>query len=206
MRIQDIVVVFRLFFVFTFLLFLCGCTHDLSPKEMLDFGMDPKNNFRKEKTIEPFRFVTQYKPVDFIIAMESQGATIRDEDYKTRTKELGDEMHYFNFHIEPSDNNTSPLKHIVQSENDYNKVINYMAFEMQKDIYLLDGLDTMKCQLFHFVRDYDVTPNLDFVLGFEKGNKKDFVFVYDDKLFNTGTIKLKYSDHTLSQFPKLKIN
>ena len=206
MRIQDMVVVYSKTILFFSGLLFFGCSSDLSPKDILEFGEDQKNSFRKEKTIEPFMFVTQYKPVDYIIAMESQGADIESEFYQTRRKELGDEMHYFNFHIKPTDNSTSPLKYIVKSETEYNKIINYLAFEMQDDIYLLDGLDTLKCQLFHFTRNYDVTPNLDFVLGFEKRKKKDFVFVYDDQIFNTGTIKLKYSDNTLSQFPKLKIN
>jgi len=140
MRIQDMVVVYSKTILFFSGLLFFGCSSDLSPKDILEFGEDQKNSFRKEKTIEPFMFVTQYKPVDYIIAMESQGADIESEFYQTRRKELGDEMHYFNFHIKPTDNSTSPLKYIVKSETEYNKIINYLAFEMQDDIYLLDDL------------------------------------------------------------------
>lgn len=183
-----------------------NCESDLASKEYLQWVESPKNGLKKVKTIKPYFFSVQYKPLEYIIAQEARKETVDTDFFNQRKSDLGDEMLYFNLQIGPASGQTTVLQEVVDTEEEYNRVISYLSFEMQNDLYLLDGLDTIKCSLFHFARDFDLTPNLDFALGFEKRKNKKLTFVYDDKIFNTATVKIAYSEKDLITSPKLKID
>ncbi|MHB8259768.1 MAG: hypothetical protein ACYDCN_00990 [Bacteroidia bacterium] len=77
---------------------------------------------------------------------------------------------------------------------------------MEKDIRMVDGMDTLKCVLFHFERAYDVIPYATFLLAFPKSKfpLAEKTFIYNDRVFNKGFIKITYTPEDLSQIPKLK--
>ena len=93
------------------------------------------------------------------------------------------------------------------SAEEYSHRINYCSFQMQKDIFLVEGDDTLACGLFHFERTYDIAPYATFLLGFplkkEKQNK-DKVLVFNDRLFNKGTMRFVFKNEDIKKTPLLK--
>ena len=117
-------------------------------------------------------------------------------------------MQYYDLKIELKDGQGEFLKYKLASSNeDYEKRVKYCAFDMQKDIKLLAGNDSMPCTLFHFERAYDLAPYGIFLLGFplsKIGSDKEAAIVIQDKLFNKGILKFTFSESELKNLPKLK--
>jgi len=129
---------------------------------------------------------------------------MQELDYPLILKmELGDEMDYFNFRITPTKNQQSILLTAASDEQSYYQLVDYLSFQLKNDLYL-DNQDTLRCKLFQFARSFDIAPYVDFALGFEKRKNSDRLFVYEDKILNTGVIKMKINQKNINTSPKLK--
>jgi hypothetical protein len=106
-----------------------------------------------------------------------------------------------------NDGSTELLKYKNTSAQQYSDRVNYFAFGMQNDIALVDGNDTLHCDLYHYERAYDVAPSATMLLGFAKKNgsdRKDKTLIFYDRTFNKGMLKFKFAASTLYNKPKLK--
>jgi hypothetical protein len=178
----------------------------LEPEEYVQWIQNPENGFKKEKTIDDLIFTAQYKPNEYIICMEERAPQLQDSLVKRKLEELS-ELQYFDFKITLKAGEGELLKYKLSSSDEYNKRVNYFAFNMQNDIQLVEGNDTLPCSLFHFERAYDITPSSTFLLGFpvnKNSGKEDKTLIVYDKTFNKGFIKLTFSNNELKNLPKLK--
>ena len=165
---------------------------------------DPDNGFRNEKTIDNLRFSVQYKTPEYITCMEQHGRACSDALVRKNTAELSG-MQYYDLRIVLNDGGNELLKYNLSSAEQYNERVNYFAFGMQHDIQLIDGHDTLPCLLYHFERAYDVTPSATLVLGFlQKQPEGDKTLLVDDRTFNKGLLKFRFSAAELNNKPKLK--
>ena len=81
------------------------------------------------------------------------------------------------------------------------------SFGMQKDICLvLGGKDTVPCTVYHYARNYGVSPQNHFMLGFRASRVKDAVLIYYNQLLETGPVKFALKEQDLVYHPKIKIN
>lgn len=187
----------------------------LAPIEYVKWVEDIDNGIKVKKTIGDFTFSVLYKPYEYIVAKELRISSISTETLKKKMNEI-DELQYFTFRIEADNANTELLRINLASENEYNSRIEYFSFNMQKDLKLIDGKDTLDCVLFHFERVYNIAPYATFVLGFplvdSKKKKEDKqvlnnkVFIYDDKVFGTGKIYLTIKAENSNNIPQLITN
>lgn len=93
------------------------------------------------------------------------------------------------------------------SEAAYEERVSYYSFGMQKDISIVVGeKDTIPCTMYHYERNYGVSPNNRFMLGFEASALKNAVLVYDNPYLPTGPVKFALSEQDLSSHPQIKIN
>lgn len=179
----------------------------LSSMEMLKYVIAPHNGLIKKKEIAEFIYQAKYKPLDYIISQEANGASVSQETYYKKVKEL-DGLQYFDFRIEVDATNGELLKYRLSSVADYESRVEYVSFGMQKDIKLIEGRDTLDCVLYHMERAYDITPYTTVLLGFKKNNadlNEDKTLVFYDNLFHNGTIKLTFIPADLTQIPHLEI-
>lgn len=188
-----------------FLMFvLVSCDQELDPIQYVHWVEEPDHGLRVEKTLGSYKFIAQYKPLEYIIAMEERKKVLPRNLVDERKEQLADEMDYFNFQIAPTNQKANILLSTARNEQDYYELLDYMSYHLKQDFYLLDGRDTLPCQLYQFARSYDMSPNLDFVLAFEKRANKDRLLVYDDKVLNTGVVKIKIAQQNIDVQPKLK--
>lgn len=164
-----------------------------------------ENDLSKTKEISEMNYHLTYMPKECMAYME-----LKNENYTKEQFEEGlnhyKEMTYFNFRIELKEGQGELLKYDLRSPQQYNARINYVSFEMQKDIYLVQGKDTLLPGLYHFERIFEVAPFTTIMLAFD--NKKfnpenEFTVVYNDKLFNKGFIKYNYKQKQLIDLPNL---
>ncbi|MBC7412326.1 MAG: hypothetical protein H7331_07720 [Bacteroidia bacterium] len=179
----------------------------LSPSEYVQWIQNSENGLKKEKKIDEISFSLQHKPTDYVICQEEQTNTISPQVLKSKRAELND-MEYYDFKIILANGEGELLKHNLESNDQYDKRVKYFAFEMQKDIAIVQNNDTIPCALFHFERAYDVSPFSTFLLGFAKQKNdtkyNEKTFIYHDKVFKKGIIKFTYTHNELHNIPQLK--
>lgn len=179
-------------------------SQELLPKTFVQWIQNPENGLRKEKTIDDMVFSAQYKPYEYIVCMEERTEEIEDSILKSKMNELN-EMQYFDFKMMLKEEQKELLKYKITSQDEYDKRVKYFAFQMQQDIQLIEGNDTLSCELFHFERAYDLSPSAVFLLAFPKTTYAgDKTLVVYDRIFNKGYIKFNFNNSQLQNLPKIK--
>lgn len=186
----------------------CGEPPTLLPSNYVQWVKNPENGLRQSKIIKELEFTAQYKPLDFIVAQEERTNTLSKELLQHRKKELGKDYLYYNFRIKNTKGQLSPVGSGAYSEGQYQRRLAYFTFDMQRDLHLLHGQDTLPCTLFQFVRSYDVAPYVEFALGFKKETQtvlnQDITFVFEDPLLGIGTVKLLFDASNFKNIPTIK--
>ena len=189
-----------------------GCGVDgptaLPPVDYVRWVKDPAHGLVQSKQIEQYAFIAQYKPLDFVVAQEERQPTLDKARVEARRAELGEDHVYYNFRIKNTEGQLSPLGSGVQTDQVYQSRLGYFTFDMQADLYLLHGQDTLPCTLFQFVRSYDVAPYVEFALGFKKPMAapltEDLTLVFEDRVLGVGPMRLRFEQAIFEKLPKLK--
>ncbi len=174
-------------------------------KEFTGWCADKENKLAKEKTISGIRFKLSYLPAEIMALLELRSEHYDFEKFlKTRDTYL--EMVYFNFKIEATDGTGELLKYKLESPAQYEARVKYLSFDMQNDLCLVQGNDTLLPGLYQFERTFGVAPYATVMLAFDAkklDKSKGFTLVYNDRLFETGLIKFSYSDKQLINLPNI---
>ena len=173
--------------------------------EFVSWVADTKNELSKSKEITDIDYRICYLPAESMAYMELKNENFSQEQFKQSCKYYTD-MSYFNFRIELKQGSGELLKYHLNSPQQYNDRINYMAFGMQKDVFLIQGKDTLYSGLYHFERIFEVAPYATVMLAFDNKKfkrEKEFTIVFNDRLFNKGYIKYNYKSNQLIDLPKL---
>ncbi|MEP6795535.1 MAG: hypothetical protein ABJB16_14495 [Saprospiraceae bacterium] len=178
----------------------------MNVKDYVHWVQDNRNGFRKDLDLGVFTFSAQFKPYEYIICLEEHAEEIADSLMIRKIQELNG-MQYYDLRIKLNGSNGELLKHNLSSEQEYSNRVSYFSFEMQNDIHLVEGTDTLTCALYHFERTFDVSPTSTILLGFPVSNKNSSeiktLLVYD-RTFNNGLMKFTFSKKDLMHLPKLK--
>lgn len=195
--------------VYAAILLLFSCSRDkLTPGEYIHWVTDKSNGLLTETAIGSYTFFLQYKPLDYVSLQERKGENLVKDSLEKTKKELED-LQYYTFKIRSADNNEVMA---VQTENDpeYYSRLEYFMGVMQDDIVLVEGKDTLPCLLFHFERNYGLSPDNSFVLAFEKQkaqkNSSDRTLVFNDQVLGTGPVHLTIKGKSIDNIPELKLN
>jgi hypothetical protein len=186
-------------------LFSSSNEKELSAAAYINYVEDPGNGLLKEKEIDDIKFSLQYEPYEYLCIKELGHDSVKKEELQAAIKERED-MDYFVLKIQAKNNNQELLKYKLSDEKQYQERVDYFSFRMQDDIKLIEGKDSLFCRMFHFERIFGVAPYAKFVLGFEKSKRdEDKLFVFEDRVFKSGTIKLIITKEDITNIPSLKI-
>lgn len=164
-----------------------------------------ENKLLKVKEISDINYQMSFTTKECLAYQELKDEEYTKEKFAETTKHY-EGMTYFNFKIEVEEGAGELLKYKLASPQQYNSRITYMSFEMQKDICLVQGKDTLYPGLYHFERIFSIAPYATVLMAFD--NKKfntdeEFTIVYNDRLFNKGLIKYNYSSKQLIDLPNI---
>ena len=102
--------------------------------------------------------------------------------------------------------NLDLLKGLSSDRSDYEQLTEYVAFQMQGDLWIVQSSDTIPCSAYHWERDYGLTGSIRVVCAFESvSTEQDFTFIYDDALFGVGQVKFNFLKEDFRNLPKPKI-
>jgi hypothetical protein len=194
------------------LLLLCsGCTHSYRPSDYVKWVEQEENGLRVKRVMSDFEFILQYKPVNYMIAQEKKSNSISREYAAQRTQQLANSIH-FNFIIRSADDQTPVLKNQA-GPDDYFARISHFLNEGQNDFRLRSGSDTFDCTFCHLEQNYGLAPENTVVLAFEPRRATtgplftdNLFLMYEDKVFGTGTIKMKIEKKHLDRLPEMKLD
>lgn len=151
---------------------------------------DRENGYVREKKIENFTYTAYQKPTEYLLAkarIEKGNDSLSANDFE--------DLQYFDLRIRVEDFNQEFMKYDLSDAGQYKDRVNYCAFNMQNDLKLVEGKDTLRCVLFHFERTFNTVPYGHFLLAFEKGSIKTNTIktlIFRDGLFNNGILKFSF--------------
>jgi hypothetical protein len=184
-------------------IYFVACRHEsLSPHEYVKWVRASDNGLNVQKKIDGFEFILQYKPSEYIVLNQHKSDTVSKERIE---KELADYsgLQYYTFSVS-SENEKDLLKADITIENEYYSRLEYFTSYAQDDISLVENGDTLACVLYHFERNYALSPKVDLVLGFEKTKSfstSDKQFIFHDRILGIGPIQLTIEVSSINHLP-----
>lgn len=174
-------------------------------KEFVAWCNNEENHLAKSKVISELNYHLSYLPSESMAFLELRTEEYDYEKFKKTTDNFK-EMTYFNFKIELTGGSGELLKYQLNSAVQYESRVKYISFQMEKDLCLIQGQDTLYPGLYHFERAFEVVPYLTVMFAFDNkkfDKEKEFTIVYNDKLFEKGLIKFNYQNRQLIDMPNV---
>ena len=180
-----------------------------SKDDIKQFIKKENEKYGQEKKIKDFNFKLNYISGDQMALRDVPDLeAISQPQFDSIVKNY-DSLLVFNLEISIDNFNDELLKYKLDGNIDasYNKRIDYYMFGMQKDINIvLAGKDTVPCVLYHFERNYGVSPKNNFMLGFRASSLKEAVLVYENKFLDAGIIKFAINEEEIINHTHIKID
>ena len=196
-----------------FTLFLNSCAEKPIHYSYMGWVESNESGLRKSKTIGNYKYSIQYKPWSYIARQNLRDALYTVEDLKEQIGQMN-ELQYFTLRIGLQSERGDILESGIADMMAYQERIGYLNAHLNQDIFLLDGGDTLSCVLHHFERDFGLTPYINITLAFQIHEDEkaavlkqspyrysDKVFVFDDRVFGTGMVKLTILKEDLVEIP-----
>lgn len=190
---------FAIHIVFVLLLFQSCSALQLNKSDYVKFIENEENGLKVKKEIGDKIFSLQYEPTDYVLLKSGQN--------KIDKKELEGSEFYT---LEVREEKGKDILNLSEKGQDYNLKMEYLINDMQKDIKLIVGEDTISCSEFHMERGYDITSRARFMFSFtseifkkEEAGNMDRVIEFNDKVFGTGKIYITVESSAIENIPAL---
>ncbi len=188
--------------LFCALFSILGCSKEkLDPLNYRIWVKNEENGLNRAKKVGDYTIRVQYKPIDFVILSELGSKGKYDSKTIEAKKEDLKGMQYYDLYL--GNVGGDFIKSQSSSEKDLYDRIYYYSFSFANDIKLIDGKDTLNCDLFHFEKDYDLGKEKRFLLGFENlsENENDKIIYIDSKAIGLAIIKIQIKNKDIKNTP-----
>lgn len=188
----------RFIFVCLFLVCSCNKNDNNSDSEIREryFNLEKagwKSKSYKQK-VDNINFTATEVPIVYYLlsSLGSNNVAKIDSLYEVNKR---DRVYEFEF----ADENEDDLLKEKYTNMDYEDSVKYLSFSIDKDYYLVTSKnDTVRCSGVLFERSFKVAPYNKVLLFFSDIDTEDKVqLVYQDKLFQKGTLKFRFKDPIL---------
>lgn len=164
---------------------------------------------KQQKQIRDVHYSLTYVPAEYVMLnnhrkdLEQMRIAERDSllaEYKT--------YDYFIYQIAIDQFREELAKYKLNTEAAYYERVDYYAFRMQDDLKMVSGKgDTLPCVVYHFERNYGVSPENRFLIGFKKPTtNEDRTVIVDNKYLESGPVKFTVTADDIQKTPSLKFN
>lgn len=179
----------------------------LDPKSYVQWMENPVHGLRNSVIQNGIEHILQYQSVEYLLALEEKKSQWNWDLLEERKNTMQD-MEYFQLRIMDANKQTDPLL-IGKESVSYEQRLNYYTFEMQQDLFLVQGNDTTNCQQYHFVRSYGVAPYVDMMLAFtkkpeSKADQRHFIF--KNRLEGGKAINIPLLSSSIQNIPQITKN
>ena len=182
----------RLLYIVVIIVFFSCQNEDLSDDEYVRYINSPKNGLFDQEEIGEYNLSIQYLPWQYIGLQNNSENTAYSVNQ------------YYLLKLENKDGSQFPNKNML-SDEEYKLMIEYLSFDFDKSIYLLEENDTLSTNSFHFENSYGMTPHVSFLLSFPKSDKElDKKFCLESDYLSINKTVLAIKHESINKIPKLK--
>ncbi|HTA81450.1 MAG TPA: hypothetical protein VK783_00820 [Bacteroidia bacterium] len=189
---------------------LTSCKHGVTPSEYVKYVEKTENGLHIEKQFNGVGYTLQYEPVAYCVMLEERSFNIPEDVFKKEYDRFKGLEHYV-LRINKTDMDS--LINKLGDTSKYKKgITEYFDFRIQKDIKLIEGLDTIPCSICQADANSGISEYYTFSLGFSEKNAElasaqeaDRVIEYENKILHTGKISLVVTGKNIKNIPGLKI-
>lgn len=185
---------------------LSACQPDqLAPREFSEWVENPANGLNNQREMGEYQLSAQLMPIPYQ-AIQLHKASLNAEHLSEMEIELTESLD-IHFTMAPQEGEMSFLKYNLSSLEEYQERVNYLSFEMDEYVYLLNGNDTLRPNLYHFERTFDLSPAAHFLLSFPRPKmlEGDVILILEDHYFGMGPVRFRFDLSRLSQLPLLTL-
>ncbi|HYG50802.1 MAG TPA: hypothetical protein VD905_07855 [Flavobacteriales bacterium] len=172
-------------------------------QELAGYIMDEENGFFMTKTLQDLEYEVAFMPACEMALREMSSEPQTPENYARHVKEQEGSL-CFRLKIN-THGGIHPVKYNVTEKDEAYMRKKYIDFDMNKDVYLLQGNDTIDCSLHHhYMNDIDPTMQVMFLFDESKLKKdKPVVFCMDDKIFGNSVLMFEFNNEVISFNPEI---
>ncbi|MEN0049143.1 MAG: hypothetical protein AAF806_18940 [Bacteroidota bacterium] len=151
----------RTYIPYAFLIsMLFACTSkELKVKDYLQWIEQEKNGLLVKQQIDHIEYGCQYKPKTYLVLKRNPKLPVKDFE---QALEEYEDLHYFSLLIKEQAKATS-----LNQQQKADKV-KYYSFQIQQDLRLVEGRDTLACVFAHYDPSYGIRDYEKILLAFEK--------------------------------------
>lgn len=179
-------------------------------KKYEEYITSSENGLSPSKSFSGIKYSIQYAPNQYVAIRSIDLDSINPAEFEKKCIEM-EAIEQYVFTMELEESKEDILNYKLESKQEYESRINYLAFGFQNNIYLVAGKDTLNCELYHFERTYGLSSKCTLMLGFkniqnnDKNFKCDRQIIINDNVFKGGIIKLKINKDDLKNIPVITI-
>lgn len=185
---------------------LIGCAESpsvVSSAEFVEWTGEEENGLCRTKEIDDIRYTVSYIPREQMALLEA-GTDATPEEWNKVLNAKGD-MQYFKLIYQLTESNQDILKYNLYDETEYFSRTNYLAFGIDKDVYLKSGKEQLPCRLHQFTPHYGISPKAEVVFAFDKTDStQNITLVLEDELFGSGILQFEFTAEDLNNIPTIQ--
>lgn len=190
-----------------FLCLLIGCaSKSLTENELKQYPLNPEHGLIQRIEKGDIVLEMYYKPKDLLLSQELHG--VNNLLARNEAKRRLDSMDYFVLRLS-SDHHEIETGY-SRDPAKFNEVINYLSFDMGKDIRLICGHDSLPPIGVVYVRSFGSASTTSVMVAFksylDKRSNATAVCDFDDSEFGTGLNKFEFEINRIRQIPTLTSN
>lgn len=184
--------------------------------EYAHYLAEAENGLTQKQARDKIQFSATYQPLDFVAGRQLEGSERNSAGLeKAQQAYLG--LQYLNFEVytEGGAVGQNTLKQLIEKkvgEAQWTTTMSYYNFDMQKDLGLISGQDTLPCALYHLEQTGNLGNRMRFLVGFKDDKKlnkpnfpNDLRLYYVDKIISKDTLYFTFSKDKLNQTPDFKL-
>lgn len=179
-----------------------------SKEDITNFIKENKKTNYYEKKINEVNYKLKYISIEEMALRNVNDIELLNQTRFDSILKDYDSLVFFNLEISIDDFYDDILKYKLDGdiEFNYSQLVEYYSFKMQKDIKLVQNeKDTIPCALYHYERNYGLSPKTNIMIGFKLKNTKNLTFVYENKHLRTSIIKIGIIEEDILNHPHIKI-
>jgi hypothetical protein len=187
---------------------LTACTQGpLAPARYTAWIADPDHGLVTRKLFNDVALELRYRPLPQI-ALQELGDDL-DQDGLEKVVRERSGAHYFDLRFHAV-HGGEVLAASAASQDDFYHRLYHFTTEVENDLLLVAGTDTIPCALAHFERTYGAVPYNDLVISFiddaATTERDDLQFIYDDRVFGLGRVSFTIRRKDIEAIPELKLS
>lgn len=180
-----------------FSLLLCmACKHKMSPKEYLQ-EIETNAHLNQVKVFDDIEFKLMYRPDRYYTYKSGKVASPDTSEASS---------HSFVLSVKDLKDHQEVLRRFTSDNDKYAQLVSYCSFTAEKDFRMIEDKDTTRPVFYHFERFNNISPTINFDLGFKgKSKSTDLVFVYNDQLLGVGRIYFTFKRAELNKINQIVV-